>query len=459
MDKIGLLKARKDALMSSGEKIRARIAALTDEKSFVELDAFSFSRNEFYGEDVPGEGVVCGLAAINEFAVAVVAINPDVLSGGLTNAGCKKIVKCLDKALKSEIPVIYLLSSKGVAVGEGVAALEGVAEVLAKMTELKGIVPQFSVSEGDVFGSAALFVSACDYNFFYKGACVSYVSPLVACAKLGVSPDKEKVGGIASASANSLCSFAVSDMTEVRNTVCDILDILPEFGGALLETGDDLNRSAPALTAFASASALIEAVFDKDYFIELNKDYAAEVKTGIGRIGGYSAGAVIFDGKDGVTLDCKNISKIKDFCYYCADNSLPVITFVNVAGISAGSDVTFSTMLKDISALVYAYKCDTPKINVITGNAIGIGYTLFGSKALGADHAIAFADALVSVVNSEEGAEIEFAAQGGDKALIKDRFVADGMDAMNAAKSGFIDNVIEPCFVRAYLISVLQTLV
>ena len=167
----------------------------------------------------------------------------------------------------------------------------------------------------------------------------------------------------------------------------------------------------------------------------------------------------MFDGKDGVTLNNENIKKIKDFYYYCGDNELPVITFVNTLGLCACKDVSFSTVIKDVNSLVYAYKYENPKINVIYGKAIGLGYTLFGSKAFGADYAYAFSDAEISVVNSEEGAEIEFAANGGDKAAIKDRFIADGMDAMNAAKCGYIDNVIEPEFVRAYVISALQTLV
>ena len=459
MDKLGLLKARKNALAAVGEDVRKKISALVDVDSFVELDSYSFSRNEFYGEDVPGEGVVCGFAAINDFAVYVVAINGNVLSGGLTNAGCKKIVKCLDKAEKASAPVVYLLSSQGVAVGEGVAALEGVAEVLYKMQELKGSVPQFSVASGDVFGSASLFVAGCDFNYFMKDACVSYVSPLVIAAKNGESLDKDRIGGVKSADKNGLCSFAVEDMVEVRSSISDILEILPLYNGDLAETGDDLNRFASSLSAKSRGKDIIEAVFDKDYFIELGKGFAPEVITGIGRIGGYSCAAVVFDGEDGVTLNLSNIRKLKDFYYFCADNSLPVITFANTLGICPCKDVAYSTVLKDINSLIYAFNYECPRINVIYGKAIGLGYTLFGSKAFGVDYSFAFADAEVSVVNSEEGAEIEFAAKGGDKAAIKARFEADEMDAINAAKHGYIDDVIEPKYVRSYLISALQMLV
>ena len=57
MDKIELLKSRRAALLDCGRDIREKIASLTDDKSFVELDAYSFSHNDFYGEDAQGEGV------------------------------------------------------------------------------------------------------------------------------------------------------------------------------------------------------------------------------------------------------------------------------------------------------------------------------------------------------------------------------------------------------------------
>ena len=47
MDKIQLLQARKAQVEAAGKDIRAQIAALIDEKSFVELSAFSFYKNEF----------------------------------------------------------------------------------------------------------------------------------------------------------------------------------------------------------------------------------------------------------------------------------------------------------------------------------------------------------------------------------------------------------------------------
>lgn len=168
MNKIDLLKTRRAKLLEAGKNVREKIAALTDECSFVELDAYSFSHNDFYGEDAEGEGVVTGYATINDEPVYIVAQNPDVLSGGISEGNCKKIRKCLNKALAAQKPVVYLFDSLGVRIGEGVNVLEGIAEVLAAADDLKGEVPQISVVTGELYGSFAVLAANADFNLMTK---------------------------------------------------------------------------------------------------------------------------------------------------------------------------------------------------------------------------------------------------------------------------------------------------
>ena len=119
MDKIQLLEARKAAIFEAGKEIRSQISSIVDAESFVELSAFSFSKNEFYTENTEGEGVITGFATVDGFPFYVVAQNDRVFDGGISVANCDKIVKCLDLAEKNQTPVIYLLSSRGVQLGEG----------------------------------------------------------------------------------------------------------------------------------------------------------------------------------------------------------------------------------------------------------------------------------------------------------------------------------------------------
>ena len=51
MDKIKLLQSRRKKVLEAGKDIRAVLSQLLDADSLVELSGFSFSKNEFYGED------------------------------------------------------------------------------------------------------------------------------------------------------------------------------------------------------------------------------------------------------------------------------------------------------------------------------------------------------------------------------------------------------------------------
>ena len=193
MDKIQLLQERKAQIEAAGKDIRAQIQALVDGESFVELSAFSFSKNDFYGEEVAGEGVVTGFATLNGYPFYVVAQNHAIMKGGISKANCDKIVKCLDAAEKNNVPVIYLLNTQGVQIGEGVTVLEGLGKLLMRGTQLKGIVPQYVIVNGEVYGSAAMLAAVADFTFFIdKKSVLAINSPFVLSAKAGKIFPKKK---------------------------------------------------------------------------------------------------------------------------------------------------------------------------------------------------------------------------------------------------------------------------
>ncbi len=460
MDILNLLESRKNALFDASKSIRENINKIIDDSSFVELDRYSYSAGNSE-TDAQGDGVITGFATINDIACYIVAQNSQVLNGGLTYQGANKIVKCLDKALNAGAPVIYLLSSLGVCATDGIKAMESVALVLAKVQQLSGEVPQFSIILGDVFGSSSLIAAACDYNFMLKDSCLSYASPLVIAASSNKNVDKGVVGGVKAQQYNGLTTFEIEDLSDAKDKISNILDILPDFGGAVVETGDDYNRVTASLNEKVCAKCLAAAVFDKDYYIELGKGYADEVVTAIGRVGGMSVASIIFNAEGGVKLNENNISKIQDFIYYADDNNLPLLTFVNVCGIEENLETSNSLVMKKVSDLIYAmtqYR-EMPRVNVIYGKAIGLGYSLFGSRAMGVDYNYAFANAQISVFEKEVGAQIEYGVMGEKLEAIVDEYSAKEQDAMNVAKCGYVDDIIEPQYVRQYVIACLQTLI
>lgn len=454
MDKIKLLKERKEKLFAAGKTIRAEIDSLVDKGSFVELSTYSFSESEYYDGTAEGEGVVCGFATIDDCPYYIVAQNAAVLNGGVSKANCEKMLKCLEQAEKNDTPVIYLLSSQGVRVGEGVNVLEGIAALLAKAKSLRGGVAQYLIVNGEVYGQIALLASICDFNFFIdKKSVLALTSPLVITAAGGQNLPKEKVGGAEALNKTFLPTFMVKDLAEVAAKIKAINEII----NTEVVDCEDLNVSLPALNKKCDAKSLLN-VFDKGTAIELWSGTAPEVKSYFARIGGISVVAVIFDNEDGVKLCERKMQKIYRTAWFACEYDLPYITFVNTLGVKETPEVANSSFIDKTEPYINELYCmEAPKISVVYGKAIGLGYTLFAAKSMGYDFTYAFANAKIALFDSAQGAEIELATDGkADMAKLAEKYADENSDPINAAKGGYIDNIIEPAFVRQYLIASLQ---
>lgn len=171
--------------------------------------------------------------------------------------------------------------------------------------------------------------------------------------------------------------------------------------------------------------------------------------------GGISVACLAF-AKDGVYLTSENVAKIKEFVYFAADNGLPLVTFVNTLGIKNDLKTSDSTVMREIAHTISGLRsCD--RVSVVYGKAVGLGYSLFASKSMGVDFSYAFADAKISLFDGTESAAAFGTFNYDDIDKLQERYSEENADPINAAKNGYIDNVIEPAFVRAYVVSALQT--
>ena len=457
MDKIRLLQMRRKKITDIGKDIRKDINAIIDDNSFVELSAFSFSQNDFYGEEAEGEGVVTGFATVDDYPFYIVAQNSAVLSGGVSKANCEKIAKCINQAEKTSTPVIYFLSSLGVQIGEGVNVLEGLASLILKASQLKGTVPQYLIVDGEVYGQIAVLAGLCDFTFFIdKKSVLAANSPLVISAKSGKNIDKFNVGGVNGLNKTNLVSFTVKNLSEVKEKIIKINTILT----SAVNDSNELNKTIAALDKKVDYETLL-SIFDKESYLEIGSACVPEVKCLLGRIGGISVAAVVFDGENGVSLNAVNVRKIKDFAEFACCYGLPYVTFVNTVGIEENLETNNSLVLKEIGEYVSILDCiDSAKISVVVGKAIGLGYTVFAAKNMGYDYSYAFANSKIALFDDIQGAEIEFSDEKKvDKQKLTERYSDENSDPVNAAKGGYIDNIIQPSFVKQYLVASLQMLV
>ena len=453
MDKIQLLQERKAKLAEASKEIRAHIQTIADAESFVELSAFSFSKNEFYNEETAGEGVVTGFVTVDGYPFYVVAQNFSVLDGGMSKANCDKIVKCLDAAEKNATPVLYLLNTRGVQVGEGVTVLEGLGKLLLRSTQLKGVVPQYVVVDGEVYGSAAMLAAIADFTFFIdKKSVLAVNSPFVLSAASGKNIAKEEVGAAKALDKTGIPAFEVAGLAEVREKIVAINELIQ-----IPMVDAELNAAVPVLNETVTAETLM-TIFEGG--LEIGAVCEPEIKTVLSRIGGIAVAAVVFDGgEEGVQLNAAKLAKIKNFAEFACCYGLPFITFTDVKGIYPCMCANNSRVMKEAAEyLEMLDTINTAKIAVVYKKAIGLGYSLFASKSVGFDYTCAFANAKVALFDSVQGAKIEFAGEKADEATLAARYADENSDPINAAKDGYIDAIIEPQFVKQYLIASLQML-
>ena len=105
-----------------------------------------------------------------------------------------------------------------------------------------------------------------------------------------------------------------------------------------------------------------------------------------------------------------------------------------------------------------------PRVALITGQAIGMSYAAMASR-VASDVVYAWPGSVISPVTAEiavqlnkadqlKGAEDPFAK----RAELEKDYMENEADCVNAAKLGYVDDVIEPAMTRQMLISALEML-
>ncbi len=136
---------------------RERLEMLVDPGSFVELDEYVRHRTTAFGMDKSrpyGDSVVTGTGTIHGRTVAVYAQDFSTFGGSLGEVAGDKIIKVMELALRSGIPIIGILDSGGARIQEGVVALGKYGEIFRLNTAASGVIPQISIIMGPAAGGA-----------------------------------------------------------------------------------------------------------------------------------------------------------------------------------------------------------------------------------------------------------------------------------------------------------------
>ncbi len=441
---------------------RERIGKLLDDQSFVETYAFVQHSNalEGLGEvSAPGEGVVTGYGTVGGRGVYVFSQDYTVLGGAVGTMHARKICKLLELAGKTGLPVVALLDSMGARIGEGTGALEGFGSILSKMAELSGVVPVITVICGQCAGTAAFFAPLSDFVFMTEGIGGIYTSAPAAFNEMGKDADAKFGGAAVHAEKTGLAHFKSASESETFEKVQLLLSYLPDnnlVDGPMEDCTDDLNRMIQNYEGAYDAREMVGSVLDNSRLFEVQAAYAPTMLTGFGRINGRTVGVVA--NVSGAEIDAKGAQKAAGFISFCDAFGLPVVTFTDTPGFVKNKEQEQCCLIPSGGRLIRAYaEATVPMLTVITGKAIGAGYVAMGPKALGADMVFAWPNAQISCVSAEAAAIIlQEAAIGESREETADTYAKTFASPWEAAKMGYVDDVIYPSETRQRLAGALE---
>ncbi len=464
---------------------RERIGLLVDEGSFVEFDEFARHRStnfDMASTRPYGDGVVTGYGTVDGRTICVFAQDFTVFGGSLGEVFGEKIVKLMDFALKTGVPLIGINDSGGARIQEGVVALGLYAEIFKRNVHASGVIPQISLVMGPCAGGAVYSPAITDFIVMVDQTSHMFITgPEVIKTVTGEDVGFEELGGARTHNTKSgVAHYMGHDEADAIEYVKALLSYLPSNNldeVPSFPTVSDLERSATdiALNKLIPNSAnqpyemkkVIEAVLDDGEFLEVQSLFAPNIVVGFGRVEGHSVGMVANEPMQlAGTLDINASEKAARFVRTCDAFNIPVIPLVDVPGFLPGTDQEWNGIIRRGAKLLYAYaEATVPLITVITRKAYGGAYDVMGSKHLGADINLAWPSAQIAVMGAQGAVNVLYRkdlADAADPAARRAELVTEYEDAFAnpyfAAERGYVDAVIEPASTRAHITRALRAL-
>ena len=493
-----LIENREVARLGGGEKAiekqhskgkytaRERIHMLLDEGSFEEFDMFVTHRCYDFGMEKKhtfGDGVVTGYGTIEGRLVYVFAQDFTVTAGSLSISMAEKICKVMDMAMRNGAPCIGLNDSGGARIQEGVNALAGYANIFMRNVMASGMIPQISAIFGPCAGGAVYSPALTDFIIMRRETSYMFLTgPKVVKTVTGEDVTQEQLGGATMHTTKSgVAQFAVDTEEEGIALIRDLLSYMPQNN---LESApevpctDDIARKEDTLNEIIPDHPnkpydmydVIRAIVDNGEYLESAASFAKNIIIGFARFNGQSVGIIANQPNfmAGV-LDINASRKAARFVRFCDAFNIPIVTLVDVPGFLPGTAQEYGGVITHGAKLLFAYcEATVPKVTVTLRKAYGGAYIVMSSKHIRGDINYAWPTAEIAVMGASGAVEVlhakELAAitDPEEKAKYVEKLEQEYKDKFsnpyNAARYGYIDDVIEPRNTRFRVIRALESL-
>ena len=465
---------------------RERLTMLLDEGSFEEFDMFVRHRCTNFGMDrtsYDGDGVVTGMGTIDGRLVYIYAQDFTVSGGSMSETMSQKICKVMDMAVRNGAPLIGLNDSGGARIQEGICSLAGYGEIFERNILASGVIPQISGIFGPCAGGAVYSPALTDFTVMIKDTSYMFLTgPGVVRTVTGEEVTQEELGGAGvHATKSGVAHFAADNELEGIRTIKELIGFLPSNNREdppFAQTSDPVGRVDDMLNDIIPDNPnkaydmyhVIGSIVDDGRFLEVHKSWAKNIITGFAHMNGRSVGIVANQPKilAGV-LDINASRKAARFVRFCDAFNIPLVTLVDVPGFLCGTQQEYGGIITNGAKLLYAYgEATVPKVTVTLRKSYGGAHITMSCKQLRGDINYAWPSANIAVMGAEGAVEIlyskeiksiedpqeQISAAEEKKKKYNDLFC----NPFNAARYGYIDDIIEPRNTRFRVIRALEQL-
>lgn len=445
-----------------------RVRLLFDKDSFVEF--YPDEDNNCKGYD----GVITGYGTIFRQRVYFYGQDFTCMGGTFGYQHSMQIIAIIKEAINNKCPVIGIYDGGGARIQEGAAAVAGCGELFAINTLASGYIPQISIIAGTCAGGAVYSPGLTDFVFTIDGISNMFVTGAKVINEVqGTDYLIEELGGARIHSEKSgVAHFHMEDELSCYEQVRRLIDILPPCYMESRTYRVDLYHEKDISDIYDilprdnwdeyDVIPLIEVILDDDSFIEVHKNFAKNIVTGFGLLGGITVGIVASQTLyEGGSIDIDAADKATRFVEYCDCYNIPIITLVDSTGFVMTAEQEHNGLIRHGAKMIHAYaNATTIRLTVVLRKAYGGPYILYGCRQLGADRHYVWPHAEVAVMKAEGAvAVISHSQLGKLEGVEKEEFLKEQlasykekyMNSKMVLEKKFVDGQIKPEHTRRVL--------
>ena len=477
---------------------RERLELLLDKDSYAQEIGLLVAYDQ-YGGNAPGAGVVTVVGRVEGREVVVVANDATVKAGSWWPETIKKILRAQEIAMRSRVPIIYLVDSAGVNLpyqGGVFPGQYGASRIFYYNSIMRRYlkVPQISAVMGPCIAGGAYLPALSDIIIMVEGTSFMGLggANLVKGAT-GQTIDNETLGGARTHNELSgVAHYRVADDQTCIEKIREHVSELPKPASAF-STGNTAEPSRTAGELYEiipedhrqpyDVRKLLECLLDEGHLDEFQADYAKEMITAHARICGMQVGVIanhrgmvrVPGGKPprfGGIIYTESAEKAAYFIETCNRHQTPLLFVQDVSGFMVGPDAEHSGIIRAGAQFVEAMATATvPKIVLTVNHASGAGYYAMAGQGFDPDFIFSWPTGRMGVMEGDSAVQAVFGSQleklkkngeSPDAALtaemdkVRETYDME-LDAKYAAARGFVDAVIIPETTRPALELALRT--